>query len=470
MNKPLVFIFIILLSAAFMLVPQGCANIIPPEGGPRDTLAPKLMGANPKDSMLNFKGNTITLSFDEYVLLDNNLQSNLIVSPNPNTQPFLSAKLRTVTIKLKDSLLANTTYSINLGKALKDVNENNVFKNFTYVFSTGGSLDTDSIHGKVVMAETGAIDSTLIVVLHKNLADSAVEKNKPDYFTRLDGKGNFSFRYLPKTSFNIFVLPDDYSKRYDDSTKPFAFNNSSITAGTDTQTVILYAYQQEKPKEKTAIPTGKPAAPAKNKNTEVKKLNFKTSLEPDQQDLLSDLSLFFDTQITKFDSAKVQLTDTNYHPIAGYTIKQDTGLQKFFIHFNWKEEQFFKLILQQDAFADSTGTDLAKVDTINFKTKSEGDYGSIRLRFANIDLTKKPVLLLLQNNDIVEAIPLIREELFRKLYKPGDYELRILYDENGNGFWDTGNYHLKKQPEKVVRIPKNITIKRNWDNEVNITL
>lgn len=470
MNKPLVFIFIILLSAASMLVPQGCANIIPPEGGPRDTLAPKLMGANPKDSMLNFKGNTITLTFDEYVLLDNNLQSNLIVSPNPNTQPFISAKLRTVTIRLKDSLLANTTYSINLGKALKDVNENNVFKNFTYVFSTGGTLDTDSIHGKVVMAETGAVDSTLIVVLHKNLADSAVEKNKPDYFTRLDGKGNFSFRYLPETSFNIYVLPDDYSKRYDDSTKPFAFLINSIAAGIDTQTVILYAYQQEKQKEKTAVASGKPTAPVKNKNIEVKKLNFKTSLEPDQQDLLSDLSLFFDTKITKFDSGKIQLSDTNYLPIAGYTIKQDTALQKFYIHYGWKQDQFFKLILQPDAFTDSTGTNLAKADTLNFKTKSESDYGSIRLSFANIDLNKKPVLLFMQNNNIIDAIPLVNDEFLRKLYKPGDYELRILYDENGNGIWDAGNYHLKKQPEKVVKIPKSITIKRNWDNEFNIIL
>ena len=472
MNKQLIFIFLLLLSIPLIVLHTGCANIIPPEGGPKDSLPPVLISSNPKDSMLNFKGNTITLNFDEYVLLDNNLQANLVVSPNPNTQPFVSAKLRTVTIKLKDTLQPNTTYSINLGKALKDVNESNVFKNFTYVFSTGDQLAGDSIRGKVLLAETGAIDSTLIVVLHKNLDDTSVEKNKPDYFTRIDGKGNFTFRYLPKTEFNLFVLPDDYLKKYDDSTKLFAFINKSIVAGSDTQSLSLYAYQQEKPKAKTVSPTAQTTAPAKEKIKKVqeKKLNYKTSLDGNEQDLLSNLSLQFDTKIATYDTIKIIFTDTNYQRINDYSFIQDTSLTKFLLTYNWKEDQYFKLILQQDAFADSAGVTLAKADTLNFKTKSETNYGSIRLRFTNLEVKRNPVLLFIQNNAIVNAIPLTGNELYRKLFKPGEYELRILYDDNSNGIWDPGNYHLKKQPEIVIQVPRQITIKTNWDNEVNISL
>src|SRR6187431_629930 len=82
----------------------GCANIIPPTGGPRDSLPPVLESASPKDSTVNFTGNKITLTFDEYVQLDNNLNEQLIVSPNPERIPVIEGKLQTVTIKLKDTL------------------------------------------------------------------------------------------------------------------------------------------------------------------------------------------------------------------------------------------------------------------------------------------------------------------------------------------------------------------------------
>jgi hypothetical protein len=67
------------------------------------------------------------------------------------------------------------------------------------------------------------------VVLHENFNDTAVIKNAPEYFARVNGKGHFAFHYLPAKTFNAYVLPDDYSKRYDDSTKLFAFLDAAIT-------------------------------------------------------------------------------------------------------------------------------------------------------------------------------------------------------------------------------------------------
>ena len=121
---------------------SGCAQIIPPTGGPKDTLAPVLLQAVPRDSTTNFTGNKITLNFDEYVQLDNNLQEQLIVSPTPKVAPSIEAKLKTVTIKIKDTLEPNTTYSIDLGNALKDINEGNALRNFTYLFTTGSKFDS----------------------------------------------------------------------------------------------------------------------------------------------------------------------------------------------------------------------------------------------------------------------------------------------------------------------------------------
>jgi hypothetical protein len=61
--------------------------------------------------------------------------------------------------------------------------------------------------------------------------------------------------------------------------------------------------------------------------------------------------------------------------------------------------------------------------------------------------------------------------LIRKLYKPGNYDLRILYDTNQNGIWDPGSFgKVKKQPEIVRLISKVFTVRGNWDNEVTIGL
>ena len=112
-----------IVTLALLVNATGCANIIPPTGGARDSLPPFLVTALPKDSTLNFNEKKIVLTFNEYVQLDNNINENIVVSPNPDNQPILENKLRTVTVKLKDSLKPNTTYAINFGNGIQDVNE-----------------------------------------------------------------------------------------------------------------------------------------------------------------------------------------------------------------------------------------------------------------------------------------------------------------------------------------------------------
>lgn len=448
-----------------------CANIIPPTGGPRDTLPPVLVQALPADSSLNFKTNKITLTFDEYIQLDNaTLQTNLVVSPTPNVDPVILGHLKDVTIHLKDTLKPNITYSINFGNAIKDVNEGNPYRNFTYVFSTGPTLASGHLTGKVQLAETGTTDSTLIVLLHNNLDDSAVKKLKPDYFARIDSSGKFNFRFIEKGTYNVFVLPNDYSKKYDDSTKTFAFLNAPITiSDVDAGPLMLYAYNQYPPgKEGGTITT--PTTAGKKKKDTTTTITLRTNLENGEQDLLNNFVISFAKPLEHFDSSKIILVDTNYHAITNYQLVADTSNENFTLKYPWKEDQYFKLIVQKDAFVDSSGKMLAKIDTLNFHTSKESAYGSIRLRFANLALNHNPVLQFLQNDKVIDSAALTGTEFYRKLYKPGDYQLRILYDEDKNMTWTPGNYELKKQPEIAISIPRKIIVKPNWDNEVNINL
>jgi hypothetical protein len=101
----------------------------------------------------------------------------------------------------------------------------------------------------------------------------------------------------------------------------------------------------------------------------------------------------------------------------------------------------------------------------------ESDYGSVRLRFNNLDMSRKPVLLLLQGEDVKYSAKIVTKEVYNKLFKPGEYEIRILYDANDNGVWDGGQFFGKhQQPEKVQSVRKKLTVKANWDNEVTLEL
>lgn len=471
MQKIIGYFFIAALFIPFTFT--GCANIIPPSGGPRDTIPPHLVTAVPDDSMLYFNTNKILLTFDEYIDVKD-VQKNLIVSPNPKSTPIIENHLKNVTIKLKDTLHPNTTYSINFGNAIRDVNEGNILKNFIYVFSTGNHLDTFSFRGKVLLAETGKTDSTLIVVLHENLNDTAVVKDAPKYYARVNGKGNFVFHFLPAKTFAAYVLPDDYSKRYDDSTKMFAFLDSNIAVGTHTPMVTFYAFEAAKKKEKTAKPNVPPAAKlSKNKerNEEQKRLRFSINFDNGKQDLLNPaLQIKFNTPLDTLNTAAVELLDTLFKPVKGYTVQLDSTKTICSITYSWKEAEHFVLLLQKDAAVDTNHLQLAKTDTIRFTTKNESDYGSLRIRFNHLDLAKHPVLQMLQNNTIAESIPITSKEIYRKLYRPGDYDLRILYDTNQNGIWDTGNFKKHLQPEIVFDLDKKIVLKNNWDNEYELNL
>ena len=458
MYKKFSLLFITMVGLWISIFHTGCAVMIPPNGGPKDSLPPVLMQAVPELSTTNFNTNKIVLNFDEYVELKG-MQDNLILSPLPKSNPVVDYKLKTVTIKLRDSLKPNTTYTLDFGNGLVDVNEGNALKGFTYVFSTGKYIDSNRISGNVMLAETGVYDSTLIAVLYSNLNDTAVLKTKPKYMARVDSKGNFKFQHLPDSTYNVFVMPNEYSKRYDDTTKMFAFMDSSIHASTNPAPLKLFAYQEAKKKEK------KPP----EKKPEKKKLTFTTSLDNYRQDLLAkSLTLTFSNKLKEANFNMVKITDTSYNTITNAVVIIDTALSRIVIKNQWKAADNLRLILNKKAATDTFGNNLEKSDTIKFVVGKEEEYGSLKIRFKNIDLNKNPVIQFLVNDLIVESKPLTGKDIFFKLFHPGEYDIRVLYDENKNGIWDPGNYKKHQQPETVQKFKNKIPVKANWDNEAEL--
>ncbi len=457
------------ISCFVVAITSSCANIIPPGGGPKDSLPPRLIAANPQDSALNARSNRLTLYFDEFVDIQS-AQENVVVSPLPENSPEIDRKLRTVTIRLRDTLEKNTTYSINFGNAIKDVNEGNVLKDFVYVFSTGSTIDSNTLTGKVVLAETGNLDTTLIAVLHRNLDDTAVAKEKPRYLSKLDGAGNFIFRNLPGGKFALYAIPNEYSRRYEDSTSLFAFTDSVIEVGGARAPIMLYAYNYPKAPSRVTS-TGARALP--NAASQDKQLRYTTSLEVGGKlDILrSNIEFVFNRPIFRFDSTRVLLTDTGFKALPEYHFIADTAANKYFLTFPWQSGNQYNLLISKEAFQDSAGVTLSRNDTIKISTKKTEDYGSVKVRFNNINFKKNPVLQLIQNDKIVESVPLTQRDWSRKLFPPGEYEMRMLYDTNKNGRWDAGRFFgVKRQPEIVQDLKIKLSIRANWDNEKEITL
>lgn len=249
----------------------------------------------------------------------------------------------------------------------------------------------------------------------------------------------------------------------------FGFLDHTVEVSDSTKAETFYAYQEAKKKEKQGSASSNIGQPRNNKSGD-NRLRFTTSLDNGQQDLIKSFQLEFNRQLKKIDSARIILTDTFYKPISGYVFTVDSTKTKITFSYNWKEEKQFRVIIPKDAVADTNNVGLLKSDTLKFITKKETDYGSLRLRFVNIDISKKPVLQFMQQDKIIEAVPLTRNEFNRKLIKPGDYEISILFDTNGNGIWDAGSYKLKRQPEIVQQVPKKVVVKANWENEVTINL
>ena len=358
----------------------GCANIVPPGGGPRDSTAPMLKEADPVDSAVNFSGRRIVFNFDEYVEVQN-IHQELLVTPTPRITPTVDSRLNTVTVRIRDTLEPNTTYTFDFGNAIKDINEGNVLKNFRYIFSTGPVLDSLTFAGSVILAETGKTDSTLIVMLHTKPEDSAVVNEKPRYVAKLDNKGRFIFRNLPPRTYYVYALKDDNrSLRYLDDKQLFAFGSSPVVVSDSTAPVTLYAYSV-KPVQTQTSPTANlnigAGTKGRGNNPAVdKRLKFTTNLMSGQQDLLSPFIMTFEQPLRFFDSTRMKLyKDSTFTAITAYSITLDSTKTQLQLVTSWQENSPYQLVFDKDFAEDSIGRKLLRTDTMRFATKRIADHG-----------------------------------------------------------------------------------------------
>ena len=204
----------LLWTLATLALLASCASIGNPSGGPRDEDPPRFVRANPAPGALNVTKDRIEIEFDEIVNVKDAF-TNVVVSPISKQTPRVSSLGRRVTIQFNDTLLPNTTYTVDFGNSIEDNNENNKLQGFTYTFSTGPTIDTLQISGMVLSADGLEPQQGMLVGIHSNLSDTAFAKIPLERIAKTDDRGRFTIHGIAPGSYRIYALNDldnDYKR------------------------------------------------------------------------------------------------------------------------------------------------------------------------------------------------------------------------------------------------------------------
>lgn len=539
LNKKSLFFCTFLSLITLLSLNFGCANIQRPMGGPKDVTPPRLLKATPPNMSRNFTGKTIQLDFDEYFKLTNQY-SEITMSPAQDKQPEYKIKSKSLIVVLKDTLQKNTTYVINFGKAIADVNEGNILKNFTYVFSTGSHIDSLSVSGSVTNTLTQKKEKDVTVMLFPVEKDSLYfGKKKPSIYTSTDTAGNFSLNNLHDGDYRIYALEERTpDKIYNKDDELIAFQKQPVHLYSDTAGIQLNLFKEEPSKFHLAVrkfdPDGKmffvfnkrlvnpsvkiifPAALDNQKIVEFSPTKDTASIYMKNMDFDSIRVAFFDNNkpldsasltkgrkevFQKNNTLRLNIGNTNKlqptsnlliissAPIAAsdpsqitlyedsvavtnLAIQKDTAsLNRYIIKYKWKQDSRYILVADEGAFTFISGDKNKKFQKPFLVDRLE-NYSTLTLKVTVPDTSKAYLVEIYQDPDhIIQTDQITKNtSLVYKNFLTGKYNFKVVYDDNKNGRWDSGNVKLKRYPENIWVDPIQINLRPNWDAEEKLDI
>ncbi len=216
---------------AALAVTMSCARMGRPDGGWYDETPPSVVDTYPDDGGTGVKARKISIVFDEFIKLDNATEK-VVVSPPQAEQPDIKSTGKRIVVELKDSLRANTTYTVDFSDAISDNNEGNPLGNYTYSFSTGSVIDTLQVAGSVLAAADLEPVKGALVGLYADLADSAFTAKPMLRVARTDSRGHFVIRGVAPGTYRVYALADaDGDYRFSQKSEQIAFTRQLFTPG-----------------------------------------------------------------------------------------------------------------------------------------------------------------------------------------------------------------------------------------------
>lgn len=517
----------VLLLLVFLVI--GCAKKGTITGGLKDTIAPKMVNSLPKNFSTNFTGKEIKISFDEYIKLKE-INKQLIISPpmkrQPEILPYNASKV--ITIRIKDTLLPNTTYSFNFGKSIADNNEGNPYQQFKYVFSTGSYIDSLNLGAKVKDAIEKKVDNYVSIMLYDandKYNDSIIYKQVPRYITNtLDSLQLVKFENLKEGKYRLIALKDvNGNNKFDPKTEKIGFQKEFISIPNDT----IYELElfKEEPtfravsasqvsgsrftigyegnpkdvkitlkKNSEAIPFVVSQLPKKDSlqvwfkaikgdslSIDVSKNKFQKTFSlkvkeqkrdtlgfsSEQQGTISfrdDFAIKSNVPLTKWDVTKMKLINKDSAEVK-FTNEYDEQKQELKFIFNKEPLEKYNLKVLPDALTDYYDR---KNDSLSFdfSTDNLSDYGNLRIKLENVK--RFPVIVELTDKDgkVIVSQYSEKETLLNfDLIDPAKYTIRVIYDDDKNKRWTPGSFLEQRQSEEVIYFLKEVDVRANWDVE-----
>ncbi|NND14958.1 MAG: hypothetical protein HKN89_01390, partial [Eudoraea sp.] len=177
-----------------------------------------------------------------------------------------------------------------------------------------------------------------------------------------------------------------------------------------------------------------------------------------------EFQIISNTPLVQADTAAMSIIDQD-SALVSYTHKLDTLANRVTLMFDKEPNSGYTIRVMPSAFTNFFGQ---SNDTIFYSlgTGSLADYGNLRLNL--IGESEIPLLIQLTN----ERGETLREKYLEEIrpvdfntLEPSTYRVRVIFDDNLNGKWDTGSYLQKKQPERVLYYPQPIEVRANWELE-----
>lgn len=518
-----------------LLLVLGCASRGRPTGGPKDDTPPVIIQANPENFSTNFNTDEIKIYFDEYIKIKD-LRKQLIISPPMDTEPDirpLGSASKSITIKIKDTLEANTTYAFNFGQSIVDNNEENPYPYYRYVFSTGETIDSLSVKGRVIDAENRNPDTFVSVMLYEadsTYSDSLVFKEKPKYVTNtLDSLITFSIDNIKAGKYKLVALKDENSNfTFQPKIDKIGFYEGVITVPKDTlysiklfkeepvfkvirpsqiaEQRIIFPFEGDPEQIKIEVSGAKPEGYktriTRDKETDSLYYWYHPKFEADSTVFIVRNKTYIDTLTHKFRKADkdslvispVKSGSLNFDEefkIEGTIpfskidkskiklIDKDSLDVPFTVKYDSLYNQYaFPIELKEDESYKMELLPGALIDmyahendtlNFNFRTKNKSDYGNMRVNLVN---AKFPLIVqLLDDNGKVlyERYTTESTSVDFTDIEPKQYSLRAIFDTNGNRKFDSGDYLKQRQPERISYSKPIDPVRANFDVITELT-
>ncbi len=510
-----------------------CAQIVNPSGGSRDTTAPEVVSVVPNNKSTQFKSSKIEVKFNEFIQL-NTPNDQVIISPPLENKPEFINKGKILEIRFKDALLPNTTYTINFGNAIGDNTENNLLKDYSYVFSTGANIDSNFIAGNVLNAFNNKPETEVTIALYNidGFNDSTIIKNKPIYIGKTNTDGSFSINNLPNQNFKLFAFNDANKNLKIETTEAKAFLNNNINT-TDTVNRLLalnvfkpnlhplqkivdtfnrepnkYVFIVYQPKLFTVQNTNGNKTYVKHianiagfdtfyvftatqttdtvtifnitntigksavriKHKSIYKANKPLLTINKQLELNDTIKFSLNNPIIQIDTTQITLLKDTIK--IGYNLLKLSEFE-YGILSNWEQKTTYRLTINDSALYDFYNQ-YNKEEKAVYATKELKDYANLVL---NVKVPKAKthqyILQILSSDEKTLAYQFIvntSTQITIDYMLPGSYKIKYIYDANNNGIWDNGDLNTLTQPEKVGYNTELINLKAYWDLEQSVLI